>query len=334
MLPKHCVLMLIMLLPTVATASARELGVPAEPLQIAEWIKGSPVELSVGKGKHVYVIEFWATWCAPCRRSIPHLTELQRKYKDQGVVVIGISAEPANKVREFVKTAGDKMGYTIACDRAQQTTMAYMRAFGQGGIPHAFVIDKQGRIIWHANPLNPPDGIEQVLDLVLADKFGVDEARALWEKRQAAQSDSRRRMFDQRPPQRERVTPAGRKGNEYLKLLSAGADESELSVARDEFIAAAGRDARLLARFADMLLGKSRLPRRDDAFALKLTTAACAASARKGPPLLELHARALVANGKIDEAIRYQRQAVALTEDEAAKRERMQTLEQYESKRE
>ena len=60
---------------------AADLGDEAKPLQISKWVKGKKVNLAKGKGKKVYVVEFWATWCPPCRTTIPHLTELQKKYK-------------------------------------------------------------------------------------------------------------------------------------------------------------------------------------------------------------------------------------------------------------
>ena len=67
-----------------------KLGTPAPPLTGLEWVKNGPVEMKPGT---VYVVEFWATWCPPCRVSIPHLTELQHKYKDKNLVIVGISTE-------------------------------------------------------------------------------------------------------------------------------------------------------------------------------------------------------------------------------------------------
>jgi thiol-disulfide isomerase/thioredoxin len=74
------------------------------------------VDLAAGKGKQTYVVEFWATWCGPCRVSIPHLTELQKKFKTQGVTFIGVSDETEDKVKPFVDKMGDKMDYTVAVD--------------------------------------------------------------------------------------------------------------------------------------------------------------------------------------------------------------------------
>jgi len=138
-------------------ASAAELGMKAPPLTIAEWVKGKPVDLKAGEGKNVYVVEFWATWCQPCRTSIPHLSDLQKKFKDKGVVFVGISSGPTPKVKPFVEKRGYKMAYTVAVDEARNTAAAYMAAFNVETIPHAFVVDKAGKIVWHGHPMDKLD---------------------------------------------------------------------------------------------------------------------------------------------------------------------------------
>lgn len=139
-----------------------KVGDKAPRLEIAAWIKGEPINLEDGKGKKVYVVEFWATWCPPCRQTIPHLTKLQEKFKDRGVSIIGISTEQTEKVRTFVEEMGDKMEYTVAVDDAKKTAYAYAKAANAPGIPYAFVIDKEGKVAWHGHPIVPE--FEQTLE--------------------------------------------------------------------------------------------------------------------------------------------------------------------------
>jgi len=165
---------LILLSLALARGYSAELGDPAPSLQIADWIKGEAVDLTEVKGKKVVVVEFWATWCGPCRTSIPHLTELQRKFQERGVVFVGVSDETATQVKPFVNEMGDKMEYTVAVDRGRQTSAAYMDAFGENGIPHAFVIDLEGRIVWHGHPMS---GLDSVLDRIAAKTFDLGAER-------------------------------------------------------------------------------------------------------------------------------------------------------------
>jgi thiol-disulfide isomerase/thioredoxin len=107
-------------------AQTLNVGDPAPALPVAKWVKGQPVK-QFEKGK-VYVVEFWATWCGPCRQTIPHLTKLAEKYKDK-VTVIGVSVweradeEDPNahiqRVEKFVQDMGDKMNYVVAVDGAE-----------------------------------------------------------------------------------------------------------------------------------------------------------------------------------------------------------------------
>jgi len=143
-----------------------KLGDPAYPLTGLTWVKGGPVMLTPGK---VYVVEFWATWCPPCRESIPHLTSLQKKYDDR-VTFVGISSEDPGVVKTFVGKQGDNMDYNVAVDAMGKVGKGYMDAFRQGGIPTAFVVDSTGQVIWYGHPLGD---LEKVLDRVLAGTYQV-----------------------------------------------------------------------------------------------------------------------------------------------------------------
>lgn len=108
----------------------------------------------------VIVMEFWATWCPPCKKSIPHLSKLQEKYKDK-VVVIGISGEEKAVVEKFYK-AQKEMKYRVAIDNEDKTGGIYMTGFGVNGIPHAFII-REGKIIWHGHPMEMDDQLAKAV---------------------------------------------------------------------------------------------------------------------------------------------------------------------------
>lgn len=153
------------------------IGDPPPPLEVSKWVKGEPVK---GFDKdQVYVVEFWATWCGPCKTSIPHLTKLQKEYKDKGVTFIGVSVweESQDGVEPFVKEMGDEMDYRVAMDQVpegkpgDEGAMAskWMTAAAEGGIPTAFVVGKDGKINWIGHPM----AMEEPLQKIVAGEWDV-----------------------------------------------------------------------------------------------------------------------------------------------------------------
>jgi thiol-disulfide isomerase/thioredoxin len=147
--------------------AALDVGEKAPSLAKITWMKGGAVE----PGSAITVVEFWATWCGPCRKSIPHLTGLQKKYGDK-VKIVGISNEDQATVKPFIDEMGAKMDYHVGIADVA-TYGSYME--GVEGIPHAFVVDAAGTVVWAGHPGN----MDQTLDQVVAGTFDAKKAAAL-----------------------------------------------------------------------------------------------------------------------------------------------------------
>ncbi|ADV61999.1 Redoxin domain protein [Isosphaera pallida ATCC 43644] len=169
-LPIACVLALVGATTAFAQDATLKVGDPAPKIQVKEFVQGEKVE-SFEKNQ-VYVIEFWATWCPPCRTSIPHLNELQKKYGDK-VVIIGLNAfEPdaEKKVKPFIEKMGDKMTYRVALDEVPEGSnpsegfMAknWMMAAKQRGIPTAFIV-ADGKIAWIGHPMSMDEPLKTIV---------------------------------------------------------------------------------------------------------------------------------------------------------------------------
>jgi thiol-disulfide isomerase/thioredoxin len=163
------------------------IGDKAPPIEIAHWLRGEPLE-GFEEGK-VYVLEFWATWCGPCRASMPHLTELQEKYKDYDVTIIGVSDEPLSTVVDFLCTTDpkaeslwyEKIHYTLATDPDESVKKDYFRAAGQRGIPCSFIIGKDTHVEWIGHPMSMDGPLEDIVH----DRWDRATFHSTWEAQQA-----------------------------------------------------------------------------------------------------------------------------------------------------
>lgn len=388
------------------TLAAAELGDPAAPLKISEWIKGSPVNLADAKGQKIVVVEFWATWCPPCRTSIPHLTELAKKFKDKDVVIVGISDEKPPVVKSFVEKMGPKMDYVVALDDDNATAEGYMRAYDQNGIPHAFIVDKTSRVVWHGHPMG---GLDQALEEVVAGKLdlekvrmrnraeaklqeyfqqllsGGDEAKtAELEKELVALDQELGGLMDGQkfdPADLRKRARFSRLLREYQQAYLSGEDvpaaqlaamektltelapagfelatfKQEMSAskafrdymmeatttARAEKLAELGKklesldskNHQMLNQIAWILLTDENVKKRDVALATRIAKAAYDACEGKDASVVDTYARALFDSGQVDDAIREQKKAIELCQDNDMRKELEANLQTYQAKK-
>ena len=149
------------------------IGDPVPEIKYSKWIKGEPVQNF--SGDQLYVLEFWATWCGPCKAVMPHLTELQKEYKGKasfiGVNVWESKSEEGKPydsnlpaIEKFVEGNKANMGYAVmADDNEEHMGNNWMKAAGQNGIPSTFII-KNNQIIWIGHPSKLDSTLPKIID--------------------------------------------------------------------------------------------------------------------------------------------------------------------------
>jgi peroxiredoxin len=136
-----------LVLAAVSGCSTGEADTAEAPDFTLEDLRGNSVTLSDYRGK-VVLLDFWATWCPPCRRSIPEMVDLQERYGEEGLVILGVSLDdPARASDEFLREFKDanRMNYTVL--RGNQAVVADYFGDERFSIPTLFVVNRQGRIV-------------------------------------------------------------------------------------------------------------------------------------------------------------------------------------------
>ena len=103
-------------------------------------LNGKTVSLADLKG-HVVILDFWATWCPPCRREIPDFVNLQNEYGSRGLQIVGIALDDQDKVEAFARENGMNYPVLIGSDEIAR------RYGGIDGIPTTFIIDRKGKFV-------------------------------------------------------------------------------------------------------------------------------------------------------------------------------------------
>ncbi len=130
-----CALVFVVALPLFTAAHAASLP------DITVTTDQGPLRLASLRGKVVY-LDYWASWCAPCRQSFPWMNEMQARHGDKGLVVVAVSVDKdAAEARRFL--ASNPARFTVAFDPEGNTA----KSLALKGMPSSFLIDRQGEIV-------------------------------------------------------------------------------------------------------------------------------------------------------------------------------------------
>jgi len=137
---------------------------PSFPIDHLTFVQGNKFTLDDAKHKNAVVLESWATWCGPCRTSIPHLNSLYQKFGKRGVLFVGVTNEDdRTAITGFISSMGHSMTYPVAIDDSGDMAQ-YEQKYSIRGIPHALIIDHNGKVVWSGHPMQPD--FEEKLDVV------------------------------------------------------------------------------------------------------------------------------------------------------------------------
>lgn len=329
------------------------IGSKAPELDVEHWVqdgKGAFKPVTKFESGKVYIVEFWATWCGPCIASMPHLSELQTKYRDRGVQIVSISDEDLSTVEEFlnreVQGGGAKDGdakaataktyrdltstYCLTTDPDGSCKEDYMNAAQQNGIPTSFIVGKQGVIEWIGHPME----IDKPLESVLDDKWNRDEFLAEFKASQEAQQKmskifglmSRNKVSEALKLLDETIesvkgSPMERQYKVLkLQIMMQGKDKDALSSYAKDLFAELKGDGMMINQIAWAFVQMTDAGQLDNKDLLKVALQAAEAESKDAPgpskfAILDTVAHLHYLTGDIDKAIEVQKAALELASD-------------------
>jgi thiol-disulfide isomerase/thioredoxin len=286
-------------------------GMNAPELKVGKWVQGDVPSLS--DPRKTYVVEFWATWCGPCKVSIPHLNKLYQRGRFAGLEIIGISDEPFATVKNFVAKRGSGMSYPIAVDTEDKSMgSAWMKAAQQNGIPCAFIV-RGGKILWIGNPLDKR--FDLVLSIAMTGRYNPELMGKANPILQAADDAMKLRNFRDGIRHMDSVIALDAQVfgavavQKYVETLSVVKDGKAARAWGDEMLAKYSSDVFTLTELCATILYSDEIKDRDYELANKAVEAIGKAVPSTDLGYLRLRAALLAAEGKFDEAQEFQMQA-------------------------
>lgn len=335
---------------TIMSANAELMvGDPAPKFQVGKWIQGEPVKAF--DSNHVYIVEFWATWCGPCVASIPHLNELSQKFKDKGVISIGVDVwDSDDSVAPFVKKMGDKMTYRVALDDKSRDPSGFMgstwwkRKVNNHGIPTAFIINRDGIIAWIGHPMGLK---EEIVDEIVSGHYdmakavvdykkGVEENNKLQDLQEKLFSAVNNKKWDEAESTlNETVAAFPKLENSFagtrLRILLGRKDYDQAYQFVEQFSNSHPRDFGRQNVLAWYLLTQEGVPPHGLDLAEKVAARANESSGRTNTEILDTLARAQFMNGRTNEAVATETSALQIASDDGEKQNYKKSLADYQS---
>jgi len=152
----------LLLLGCETNADTKEVKAPDFTL---EDLSGKNISLNQYKG-NIVVLDFWATWCQPCRMSIPELVKLQDAYKDKGLVILGISVDSADTKNAYLSSFKEKFKINYPIIRADEKTARKYLGGSEVSIPTLFIINRDGMVVEMHSGYSP-GAVEKSLKKIL-----------------------------------------------------------------------------------------------------------------------------------------------------------------------
>lgn len=128
---------------------AELIGTKAKDLTITDYLQNKPADTSFNS--KFKVVEFWATWCKPCLRAVPHLNRLQKKFQNKNVVFLSFTYEPPEVTMKTLEKV--KFESIVVSDQTKNTHRSlHIEYKGTMILPRTVLIDDENNIVWYGNP--------------------------------------------------------------------------------------------------------------------------------------------------------------------------------------